>query len=183
MDDNLREMGVGDLSVPKRMVKFAEAFYGRTAAYDAALKAGGSELAQALARNVLLDAGSSASRAAGGLCAGGRSAASRGSTSSALLAGEWALRRAPHAGADAGAGHVTEKTSPWRAAVAVAEIPEARPASRHRSGRGRARGDRQRLRGCASCRALPRRSTSSMPAAAASASRAAFRRRPGKPAS
>jgi cytochrome b pre-mRNA-processing protein 3 len=54
MDDNLREMGVGDLSVPKRMVKFAEAFYGRTAAYDAALKASGSELAQALARNVLL---------------------------------------------------------------------------------------------------------------------------------
>jgi cytochrome b pre-mRNA-processing protein 3 len=54
MDDNLREMGVGDLSVPKRMVKFAEAFYGRTAAYDAALKAGGSALAQALARNVLL---------------------------------------------------------------------------------------------------------------------------------
>jgi len=54
MDDNLREMGVGDLTVPKRMLKFAEAFYGRTAAYDAALKAGGSELAQALARNVLL---------------------------------------------------------------------------------------------------------------------------------
>jgi len=54
MDDNLREMGVGDLTVPKRMVKFAEAFYGRTGAYDAALKAGGDELAQALARNVLL---------------------------------------------------------------------------------------------------------------------------------
>jgi cytochrome b pre-mRNA-processing protein 3 len=54
MDDNLREMGVSDLTVPKRMVKFAEAFYGRTGAYDAALKAGGSELAQALARNVLL---------------------------------------------------------------------------------------------------------------------------------
>jgi cytochrome b pre-mRNA-processing protein 3 len=58
MDDNLREMGVGDLSVPKRMLKFAEAFYGRTAAYDAALKAGGAELAQALARNVLLAADS-----------------------------------------------------------------------------------------------------------------------------
>ena len=53
MDDNLREMGVGDLSVPKRMLKFAEAFYGRTAAYDAALQAGGAELAQALGRNVL----------------------------------------------------------------------------------------------------------------------------------
>jgi cytochrome b pre-mRNA-processing protein 3 len=56
MDDNLREMGVGDLTVPKKMLKFAEAFYGRTAAYDAALQAGGDELARALGRNVLLDA-------------------------------------------------------------------------------------------------------------------------------
>jgi cytochrome b pre-mRNA-processing protein 3 len=56
MDDNLREMGVGDLTVPKRMLGFAEAFYGRTAAYDAALQAGGAALAQALARNVVLDA-------------------------------------------------------------------------------------------------------------------------------
>lgn len=55
MDANLREMGVGDLTVPKRMLKFAEAFYGRTTAYDTALEAGASELAQALARNVLLD--------------------------------------------------------------------------------------------------------------------------------
>jgi cytochrome b pre-mRNA-processing protein 3 len=54
MDDNLREMGVGDLSVPKRMLKFAEAFYGRTAAYDTGLQKSGDELAQALARNVLL---------------------------------------------------------------------------------------------------------------------------------
>jgi cytochrome b pre-mRNA-processing protein 3 len=56
MDDNLREMGVGDLTVPKRMVKFAEAFYGRTGAYDTALQTGGGDLAAALARNVLLDA-------------------------------------------------------------------------------------------------------------------------------
>jgi cytochrome b pre-mRNA-processing protein 3 len=55
MDDNLREMGVGDLTVPKRMLKFAEAFYGRTAAYDTGLQAGGDELAQALGRNVLLE--------------------------------------------------------------------------------------------------------------------------------
>jgi cytochrome b pre-mRNA-processing protein 3 len=37
MDDNLREMGVGDLAVPKKMRRMAEAFYGRAAAYDAAL--------------------------------------------------------------------------------------------------------------------------------------------------
>jgi cytochrome b pre-mRNA-processing protein 3 len=54
MDDNLRELGVSDLSVPKKMLGFAEAFYGRTAAYDAALAAGGTALEQALARNVLL---------------------------------------------------------------------------------------------------------------------------------
>ncbi len=53
MDDNLREMGVGDLTVPKRMQKFGEAFYGRTAAYDAALAAGGKELAAAIGRNIL----------------------------------------------------------------------------------------------------------------------------------
>src|SRR5579872_7198404 len=40
MDANLREMGVGDLTVPKRMQAFGEAFYGRNAAYDVALVAG-----------------------------------------------------------------------------------------------------------------------------------------------
>jgi cytochrome b pre-mRNA-processing protein 3 len=53
MDANLREMGVGDLTVPKRMQKFGEAFYGRAAAYDAALAAGGEALESALARNIL----------------------------------------------------------------------------------------------------------------------------------
>jgi len=53
MDDNLREMGVGDLTVPKRMRAFGEAFYGRTAAYDLALEAGEEPLAQALCKNIL----------------------------------------------------------------------------------------------------------------------------------
>ena len=53
MDDNLREMGVGDLTVPKRMQKFGEAFYGRAAAYDRALEAGAQPLAQALCKNIL----------------------------------------------------------------------------------------------------------------------------------
>jgi cytochrome b pre-mRNA-processing protein 3 len=52
MDANLREMGVGDLTVPKRMQKFGEAFYGRAAAYDAALQAGAEPLAEALCKNV-----------------------------------------------------------------------------------------------------------------------------------
>ena len=53
MDANLREMGVGDLTVPKRMQAFGEAFYGRAAAYDLALAAGQERLAQALCKNIL----------------------------------------------------------------------------------------------------------------------------------
>ena len=52
MDDNLREMGVGDLTVPKRMQAFGEAFYGRSAAYDMAFEAGEAELALSLSKNV-----------------------------------------------------------------------------------------------------------------------------------
>jgi cytochrome b pre-mRNA-processing protein 3 len=53
MDGNLREMGVGDLAVPTRMRKIGEAFYGRQAAYVAALAAPDIEpLTAALARNV-----------------------------------------------------------------------------------------------------------------------------------
>ncbi|MFB9267793.1 ubiquinol-cytochrome C chaperone family protein [Bradyrhizobium erythrophlei] len=53
MDDNLREMGVGDLTVPKRMQAFGEAFYGRTAAYDLALTDSDEALAQAFCKNIL----------------------------------------------------------------------------------------------------------------------------------
>ncbi|WP_024515468.1 ubiquinol-cytochrome C chaperone family protein [Bradyrhizobium sp. Tv2a-2] len=53
MDANLREMGVGDLAVPKRMLAFGEAFYGRSAAYDLALTDSGEALAQAFCKNVL----------------------------------------------------------------------------------------------------------------------------------
>jgi cytochrome b pre-mRNA-processing protein 3 len=54
LDDNLREMGVGDLAVPRRMRQFGEAFYGRQAAYAAAFGAADpKELEKALARNIL----------------------------------------------------------------------------------------------------------------------------------
>jgi cytochrome b pre-mRNA-processing protein 3 len=53
MDGSLREMGVGDLAVPAKMRKIGEAFYGRQAAYVAALAACNREpLVAALARNV-----------------------------------------------------------------------------------------------------------------------------------
>lgn len=54
LDAALRESGVGDLGVPKRMKKLAAAFYGRARGYDAALDAGDEPaLAESLARNVL----------------------------------------------------------------------------------------------------------------------------------
>jgi cytochrome b pre-mRNA-processing protein 3 len=52
-DRALREMGVGDTTVPKRMKTLAEAFLGRSSAYDLALKSGEeSSMQEALARNI-----------------------------------------------------------------------------------------------------------------------------------
>jgi cytochrome b pre-mRNA-processing protein 3 len=53
MDASLREMGVGDLGVPREMRRIGEAFYGRQAAYETALAAvDRGPLVAALARNV-----------------------------------------------------------------------------------------------------------------------------------
>jgi cytochrome b pre-mRNA-processing protein 3 len=65
MDDNLREMGVGDLTVPKKMKRMFEALYGRTRAYQSALDEAGSDaLEAALARNVFGGRGGDAVRLA-----------------------------------------------------------------------------------------------------------------------
>jgi cytochrome b pre-mRNA-processing protein 3 len=56
MDRSLREMGVGDLSVGKKVRKMAEAFYGRIAAYADGLKSGENGFSEALARNIFADA-------------------------------------------------------------------------------------------------------------------------------
>jgi cytochrome b pre-mRNA-processing protein 3 len=53
MDANLREMGVGDVAVPRKMKAIGEAFYGRKRAYEAAMAAPAlAPLAAALGRNV-----------------------------------------------------------------------------------------------------------------------------------
>jgi len=52
MDQNLREMGVGDMGMGRRMKAMIGAFYGRAQAYENALTVGGDSLDQALARNV-----------------------------------------------------------------------------------------------------------------------------------
>ncbi len=53
VDHSLRELGIGDMGVPKRMKKLARMFYGRTSSYGAALDDSDSgALAAALARNI-----------------------------------------------------------------------------------------------------------------------------------
>jgi cytochrome b pre-mRNA-processing protein 3 len=53
LDGNLREMGIGDLAVPKHMRRFGEAFYGRQAAYTAAFNSEDErDFEKALARNI-----------------------------------------------------------------------------------------------------------------------------------
>lgn len=55
LDSAIREHGIGDVAVPKRMKRFMQAFYGRANAYAAAFAPDAPEagLAQALGRNLL----------------------------------------------------------------------------------------------------------------------------------
>lgn len=56
VDHSLRELGIGDVGVPKRVKKLARMFYGRAAAYGEALDSGDpAALAEALRRNVWPD--------------------------------------------------------------------------------------------------------------------------------
>ncbi|RZJ19316.1 MAG: ubiquinol-cytochrome C chaperone [Brevundimonas sp.] len=53
LDHALRELGVGDISVGKKMRKLGEALYGRMTAYEAPLRAGDTTaLSDALAKNI-----------------------------------------------------------------------------------------------------------------------------------
>ncbi len=57
MDINLRELGVGDMSISKRVKAMWEAFHGRATAYDAPLAAGDlAALEAAIVRNVFREA-------------------------------------------------------------------------------------------------------------------------------
>ena len=63
MDRSLREMGVGDVTVGKKVRKMSEVFYGACEAYRTALEQAGEdaskELSAALKRNALQEAGES----------------------------------------------------------------------------------------------------------------------------
>lgn len=53
VDHSIRELGIGDAGVPKRMKKLASMFYGRMESYEKSIKAGDkAALAEALARNL-----------------------------------------------------------------------------------------------------------------------------------
>ena len=56
MDKNVREMGVGDLSVGKKIKAMATAYYGRIKAYDEGLEGGQELLTDALRRNLFAEA-------------------------------------------------------------------------------------------------------------------------------
>jgi cytochrome b pre-mRNA-processing protein 3 len=57
LDQGLRQSGIGDLGVPKRMKKMAQGFYGRIDAYDSAMQGGDrAALEAALRRNITADA-------------------------------------------------------------------------------------------------------------------------------
>jgi cytochrome b pre-mRNA-processing protein 3 len=58
MDRSLRELGVSDVAVGKKVRKIAESYFGRVAAYDGALPAGPRILEQALSRNIYPDGAS-----------------------------------------------------------------------------------------------------------------------------
>ncbi len=65
MDHSLRELGVGDLSVGKKVRRLAESFFGRVGAYEKALEADAdpADLATALGRNVYEDEAASGASA------------------------------------------------------------------------------------------------------------------------
>ena len=65
MDQTLREMGVGDLSVGKKIKALASSFYGRMQAYDEGLAdLDGGKLEAALRRNVIPDSAAADANAA-----------------------------------------------------------------------------------------------------------------------
>jgi len=63
MDRNLRDMGIADIRVGRRVKNLATAFYGRAKAYEEGMAAGQEALAEAIRRN-LLDGPAAAAMAA-----------------------------------------------------------------------------------------------------------------------
>jgi cytochrome b pre-mRNA-processing protein 3 len=58
MDRSLRELGVSDVAVAKKVRKIAESYYGRVTAYDKALSANPKMLEETISRNIYPDGAS-----------------------------------------------------------------------------------------------------------------------------
>lgn len=102
MDRSLREMGVGDLGVGRRVKAMARAFYGRARAYEAALDAGDGALGDALRRNLFGTVAASAADVAALVAyVHGSAAALDAQTGAELLAGEVRFSSPPRAGPSA----------------------------------------------------------------------------------
>ena len=56
LDQNMREMGIGDVGILKRIRKMSESYHGRVVAYEEGVQSGAAELAAALNRNLYADA-------------------------------------------------------------------------------------------------------------------------------
>ena len=140
MDASMREMGVGDLAVPRKMRRIGAAFYERQREYrDALATADNGSLEAALARNVLgAAAPSDAGRAAGALRPRGRADAGRAGCRGvrALRAslprsgdgrdprrGMTAMARA-HGNSDIPEPDRTGTGSLWSAPLALGDVPE-----------------------------------------------------------
>lgn len=95
LDDDMRQLGVSDITVPKKIKKAASAAYGRFEAYAAALEANDpAALAAALIRNVY-DGDASRSAEAAKLAdhTMGAAAALRGQSANRVMAGDVDLPR------------------------------------------------------------------------------------------
>ncbi|MFH1803509.1 MAG: ubiquinol-cytochrome C chaperone family protein [Pseudomonadota bacterium] len=55
LDQNMREMGIGDVGILKRVRKMSESYHGRIVAYEEGLRDGDEALASALNRNLYAD--------------------------------------------------------------------------------------------------------------------------------
>ncbi len=100
MDGAFREMGVGDLSVPKRMQALYGSFAGRISAYERGLKDGG--LADAIQRNVFPDAAETDHALALAACLAGAVAAMRGADMASLHRGDLPFPALPAAAGEEG---------------------------------------------------------------------------------
>lgn len=73
LDDSLRELGVGDISMPKKMRKLGEQLYGRMASYEPLLAAADADgLSKALAKNLFAREAGAESRAVADYALAGR---------------------------------------------------------------------------------------------------------------